>query len=134
MRTTIDRSSSPAGAQVTTVSLDGKARVIVLRGAIGGESAEQLRNELLSAIAADVRELVLDLSDVESISSPIRDLVAAAGNTLAGRGGVLLAWSERHAGDEQAYVISELRDRASAFGRPRIEGGPALPAGEAARP
>lgn len=112
MQMTLDR-PSPANAQVTTVPLDGRARVIVLRGVIGSEVAEALRSELLSAITADVRELVLDLSGVESISSPIRNLVAAAGSTLADRGGVLLTWNERHADDGLTYVIAELRDRAS---------------------
>jgi hypothetical protein len=111
---TRDTSSSSAGAQITAVPLGGRTRAIVMRGAIRGEIAEELRGELRAAIDEGVRELVLDLSEVESISSPTRDLVAAAGTTLARRGGVLLVWWEKDGSAEPGYVMAEVREQALA--------------------
>ncbi len=98
--------------QVTTVPVGHLAAVIVLRGAIRGDAVEQLREQLLGAIDAGVRELFLDLSEVESIGSPVHDLVAAASTALADRGGVLLAWSRKYTHDEPTYVMADVRDRA----------------------
>jgi hypothetical protein len=71
-----------------------------------------LREQLLAAIEAGVRELFLDLSEAESIGSPVHDLVAAASITLADRGGVLLAWSRKYSVDDATYVIADVRDSA----------------------
>jgi hypothetical protein len=107
---TRDAHSAQAHPQVQSMSLGGRARAIVLRGAVRGQVAEELRGELLAAVESGVRELVLDLSGVESISSPTRDLVAAVGSTLARRGGVLLIWWQKDGPAEPGYVMAELRD------------------------
>jgi anti-anti-sigma regulatory factor len=111
---TPDRHPVSDARQVKTLEIGRSARVIVLRGAIRGPAADDLRVELLAAIEAGAREVFLDLSDVESLSSSVHDLVAAAGLTLADRGGVLLAWSRKYSVGEPTYVITELRDRALA--------------------
>lgn len=110
--------------QVTTTDLGHGARVIALRGAIRGGAVDELRDRLLAAINAGAREVVVDLTDVESLGSPVHDLVAAASVTLADRGGVLLVWSRRYAVGEPTYVMTDVRDRAIAElmpnrGRPR---------------
>lgn len=107
--------SPHAGAeQITSVDVGHRARVIVLRGAIRGSAVDDLREQLLATIAAGVREVFLDLSEVESIGSPVHDLVSAATVTLADRGGVLLVWSRKYAVGEPTYVIADIRDRALA--------------------
>ena len=100
--------------QVTTTDLGHGARVIALRGAIRGGAVDELRDRLLAAIDAGAREVVVDLTDVESLGSPVHDLVAAASVTLADRGGVLLVWSRRYAVGEPTYVMTDVRDRAIA--------------------
>ena len=100
------------GAAVTTVCVGLHARVIVLRGAIGERALEELRTQLHAAIEAGVRELFIDVSDAETITSQVHELVTAASLTLADRGGVLLAWGRKHAGDDPTYVMAEVRDRA----------------------
>jgi anti-anti-sigma regulatory factor len=111
---TSDQHPASDPRQVRTVEIGRSARVIVLRGAIRERAADDLRVELLGAIEAGASEVFLDLSDVESLSSSVHDLVAAAGITLADRGGVLLAWSRKYSIGEPTYVITELRDRALA--------------------
>ena len=61
--------------QVTTTDLGHGARVIALRGAIRGGAVDELRDRLLAAIDAGAREVVVDLTDVESLGSPVHDLV-----------------------------------------------------------
>lgn len=124
--------SSPSSTeQITTVDVGHRAQVIVLRGAIRGSAVDDLREQLLAAISAGVREVFLDLSEVESIGSPVHDLVSAASITLADRGGVLLVWSRKYAVGEPTYVIADVRDRAlaelmpSARGSARSDRGPA---------
>lgn len=107
-------SSHSSAEQITTVDVGHRAQVIVLRGAIRGSAVDDLREQLLAAISAGVREVFLDLSEVESIGSPVHDLVSAASITLADRGGVLLVWSRKYAVGEPAYVIADVRDRALA--------------------
>lgn len=107
-------SSRGSAEQITTVDVGHRAQVIVLRGVIRGGAVDDLRERLLAAIAAGVREVFLDLSEVESIGSPVHDLVSAASITLADRGGVLLVWSRKYAVGEPSYVIADVRDRALA--------------------
>jgi hypothetical protein len=57
--------------------------------------------------------VVLDLNEVDAISSSARDLVASAGSALADRGGVLLAWTTNDVPGERSYVMRELRDTAN---------------------
>jgi anti-anti-sigma regulatory factor len=115
-------SSHSSGAQITSVDLGQRAQVIVLRGAIRGGAVDDLRERLLAAIAAGVREVFIDLSEVESIGSPVHDLVSAASITLADRGGVLLVWSRKYAVGEPTYVIADVRDRALAELMPSTRG------------
>jgi anti-anti-sigma regulatory factor len=115
-------SSRTSGEQITTVDVGHRAQVIVLRGAIRGSAVDDLRERLLAAIAAGVREIFLDLIEVESITSPVHDLVSAASITLADRGGVLLVWSRRDAVGEATYVIADVRDRALAELMPSSRG------------
>jgi anti-anti-sigma regulatory factor len=107
-------SSHSSEEQITTVDVGHRAQVIVLRGAIRGPVVDELREQLLAAIESGVREVFLDLSEVESVGSPVRDLVSAASITLADRGGVLLVWSRKYAVGEPTYVIAEVRDWALA--------------------
>lgn len=109
---TRDPDTRTDGAPVTTVSVGLHAQVIVLRGAIREHAVEELRTQLHAALESGVRELFIDVSDAEVITSPVHDLVSAAGLTLADRGGVLLAWGRTHAGDDLTYVMAEVRDRA----------------------
>ncbi len=108
--------------QFTTVDVGHRSQVIALRGTIRGDAVDDLREMLLAAIDAGVREIVLDLTDVESLGSPVHDLVSAASITLADRGGVLLVWSRKYAVDEPTYVITDVRDRALAELMPNAEG------------
>ena len=124
--------SSHSGAEkITALDVGHRARVIVLRGAIRDSAVDDLRQRLLAAIDAGVREVFLDLSEVESLGSPVHDLVSAASNTLADRGGVLLVWSRKYTVGEPTYVIADVRDRALAELMPDAErlpgrnGGPA---------
>lgn len=110
----LDEHPASDSRQVRAVEIGRHARVIVLRGAIRERAADDLRVELLAAIEAGAREVFLDLSGVESLTSSVHDLVAAASITLADRGGVLLAWSRKYTVGEPTYVITELRDRALA--------------------
>jgi anti-anti-sigma regulatory factor len=87
-----------------------EARVVVLRGAIRDREAEELRSELMSAIDAGVRGLLVDLSEVELLGATARELVRAASATLADRGGVLLAWSAKEDVERPTFVLSELHD------------------------
>lgn len=103
---------SPGDGSVTTTHVGRHARVIVLRGAIRNGTVEALREHLLSAIEAGVRELFLDLSEAESVSPATHELVAAASSLLADRGGALLAWTRKDASGEPTYLMAEVRDRA----------------------
>jgi anti-anti-sigma regulatory factor len=107
-------SSHSSAEQITTVDVGHRAQVIVLRGAIRGRVVDELREQLLATIESGVREVFLDLSEVESVGSPVHDLVSAASITLADRGGVLLVWSRKYAVGEPTYVIAEVRDWALA--------------------
>ena len=104
---------------VTTVDVGPRACVIVLRGTIRGDAVDDLREQLLAAIEGGVREVFLDLSDVESVGSPFHDLVSAASITLADRGGVLLVWSRKYAAGDPTYLVADVRDRALAELLPR---------------
>lgn len=99
---------------VTTVALGHGAEKIVLRGAIGGRAVDELRSRLRAAIERGVRELFLDLSDVESVAAPVFDLVASASLELADRGGVLVVWHREDATGEATYVIADVGGRALA--------------------
>ena len=105
--------------QVTAIDFGRRARVIVLRGDIRDTLVDELRERLLAAIEGGVREVVLDLSDVERVGSSVRDLVSAASITFADRGGVLLVGSRKDADGDQTYVITEVRDRALSTLAPR---------------
>jgi anti-anti-sigma regulatory factor len=107
------------GSSLTTLDIGARARVIVLRGNIRGDVVEALREELLAAIEGGVREIFVDLSDVESVGSPFHDLVSAASITLADRGGVLLVWSRKYTAGDPTYVVADIRDRALAELMPR---------------
>ena len=109
-----DTGSSRSGGHFTTIDVGRRARVIVLRGVIRDAAVDELRERLLAAIEAGIREVVLDFSEVESLGSPVHDLVSAASVTIADRGGVLLVWSRKYAAGEPAYVITEIHDRALA--------------------
>ena len=116
------QSSDGSAAQVVTTDVGHRAQVIVLRGAIRGSAVDELRKRLLEAIEAGVREVFLDLSEVESVGSPVHDLVSAASITLADRGGVLLVWSRKYSVGEPTYVIADVRDRALAELMPGARG------------
>jgi anti-anti-sigma regulatory factor len=116
--------SSQDAIHVTTVEVGRQAAVIVLRGVIRGRAVEQLREQLITAIEAGVRELFLDLSEVESIGSPVHNLVAAASMTLADRGGVMLTWSRKYTHGEPTYLMADIRDRALAELMPDATGAP----------
>jgi anti-anti-sigma regulatory factor len=109
---TSDRRSPEGDGQLTAIDFGHRARVIVLRGVIRDTLVDELRARLLTAIEGGVREVVLDLSDVESFGASVHDLVSAASITFADRGGVLLVWSRRDVAGDQTYVITEVRDRA----------------------
>jgi anti-anti-sigma regulatory factor len=108
--TQTSRTESP----FTTVAVGARSQVIALRGTVRGSAVDELRETLVAAIESGVREIVLDLTDVESLGSPVHDLLSAASITLADRGGVLLVWSRKYAVDEPTYVMSDVRDRALA--------------------
>jgi anti-anti-sigma regulatory factor len=90
---------------------DDGTRIIVLRGAIRGKAEEVFRTELLGAIDEGAKEIILDLSETETVVAAVHELVAAASSTLADRDGVLLTWSEKHASGGATYLIAEVRDR-----------------------
>lgn len=110
---------------VTTVDVGPRARVIVLRGDFRGDAVDDLREQLLAAIEGGVREVFVDLSDVESVGSPFHDLVSSASITLADRGGVLLVWSRKYTAGDPTYVVADIRDRALAELMPRERRSPA---------
>jgi anti-anti-sigma regulatory factor len=105
---------APVGRPVETVELGHCAEMIVLRGAIAGGAVEELRARLLAAIGRGVRELFLDLSEVESVDGPVYDLVSAASLALADQGGVLVIWNREDATGGATYVIADVRSRALA--------------------
>ncbi len=90
-----------------------RGTVLVLRGAISDGAEDDLRETLRAVIDEGAAVVVLDLNDVDAISSSARDLVASAGSALADRGGVLLAWTASDMPGEQSYVMRELRDTAN---------------------
>jgi anti-anti-sigma regulatory factor len=104
---------------VTTVDVGVQARVIVLRGTIREDAVDELRERLLEAIEDGVREVFVDVSEVESVGSPFHDLVSAASVSLADRGGALLVWSRKYAAGDPTYVVTDIRDRALAELVPR---------------
>ena len=106
--------SDPAPSAVTSVHVGREARLVVLRGAIRDRETEDLRRELVAAIDAGVRGLLVDLSEVDSLSVAAQELVESASATLADRGGVLLAWSAKESVGRPTFVLSELRDGALA--------------------
>jgi anti-anti-sigma regulatory factor len=112
---------------VTTIALGSHARVIVLRGRIGGRAADELRDELISAIEEGVQGVLVDLSEADSISVSAHEIVRAASVTLDDRGGALLAWRWNGSVEEPAYVLAEPRDHGVAglvaVEPDRIEGG-----------
>jgi anti-anti-sigma regulatory factor len=104
--------SDPATPAVTSMHVGREARVVVLRGAIHDAEAEELRRELVSAIDAGVRGLLVDLSEVDVLGPAAQELVQSASATLADRGGVLLAWSAKENVDRPTFVLAELGDDA----------------------
>lgn len=118
----LESQSSRGAEQVTTEDVGKGAQVIVLHGAIRGAAVDALRERLLAAIEAGVREVFLDVSEAESIGSPVHDLVSAASITLADRGGALLVWSRKYTVGEPVDIISEVRDRALAELMPEPRG------------
>jgi anti-anti-sigma regulatory factor len=101
---------SPDGSGIETIVVGDRMRIIVLSGVIRGEVERALRDELLAAIEVGATEILLDLSQVESMVAAAHDLVAAASLMLSDRGGVLVALSERPAGDTSAHVFADVRD------------------------
>jgi anti-anti-sigma regulatory factor len=87
--------------------------VLVLRGAISDGAEDDLRETLRAVIDEGAAVVVLDLNEVDAISSSARDLVASAGSALSDRGGVLLAWTTNDMAGERSYVMRELRDTAN---------------------
>ena len=81
--------------QVTTTDLGHGARVIALEAPSAAARSTSSASGSSRRSTAGAREVVVDLTDVESLGSPVHDLVAAASVTLADRGGVLLVWSRR---------------------------------------
>lgn len=104
----------PVRRAVETVDLGDRAEMIVLRGAVAGGAVEELRARLLAAIGRGVRELFLDLSEVESAENPVYDLVSAASLALADQGGMLVVWSREDATGGATYVIADVRRRSLA--------------------
>jgi anti-anti-sigma regulatory factor len=100
-----------ADGVVAAVALGQRAEVILLRGAITGPAVDELRARLLAALERGVRELFLDLSEVERIDGIVYDLVSGASVALADRGGVLVVWSREDATGAATYVIADLRGR-----------------------
>ncbi len=105
--------SDPATPAVTSMHVGRDARVVVLRGAIRDPEAEELRRELVSAIDAGVRGLLVDLSEVEFLGPTAQGLVQSASATLADRGGALLAWSAKESVERPTFVLSEPGDPTS---------------------
>jgi hypothetical protein len=101
---------SRSEGQVVRVSAPRGTGVFVLRGVIGGELVDELGEALWAAIDEGLAAVVLDLGEVEAVSSSARDVVASASSTLADRGGRLLAWAPKDASDGASYVMRELRD------------------------
>ena len=87
--------------------------MLVLRGAISDGAEDDLRETLRAVIDEGAVVVVLDLNEVDAISSSARDLVASAGSALADRGGVLLAWTTNGIPGERSYVMREMRDTAN---------------------
>ena len=112
--TTVDTHVPQREAQLASIDVGRRARVIVLRGVIRDTAVDELRDRLSAALEAGIREVVLDLRDVESVAPPVHELVSAASIAFADRGGVLLAWSRKRSGGEPVYLITELDDRALA--------------------
>jgi len=104
--------TDPAAPAVTSMDVGREACVIVLRGAIRDRESDELRKELVSAIDAGMRALLVDLSEVELLSGTAQEIVLAASATLADRGGVLLAWSAKESVGRPTFVLSELGDDA----------------------
>lgn len=104
------RRGSWSEGQVVRVSAPRGTGVFVLRGAIGGELVDELGEALRGAIDEGLDAIVLDLGEVDAVSSSARDVVASASSTLADRGGRLLAWAPKDASDGSSYVMRELRD------------------------
>lgn len=90
-----------------------RGTVLVLRGAISDGAEDDLRETLRALIDEGAAVVVLDLNEVDAISSSARNLVASAGSALADRGGVLLAWTTNDMPGERSYVMRELGDTAN---------------------
>ena len=103
-----------ADGMVAAVALGQRAEVILLRGSITGQAVDELRARLLAALGRGVRELFLDLSEVEKVDGTVYDLVSGASVALADRGGVLVVWSREDATGAATYVIADVRGRALA--------------------
>ena len=102
------------GDRTVVRAADDRETILVLRGAISNAAEDDLRRALRAAIARGAAVVVLDLSEVEVLSSSARKLVAAAGSALADRGGVLLEWTTSHAAGGPVHVMRELRGAALA--------------------
>ena len=101
-----------ADAVVDAVALGQRAEVILLRGAITGRAVDELRARLLAAIGRGVRELFLDLREVEKLDVTVYDIVSAASLALADQGGMLVVWTREDATGAATYVIADVRGRA----------------------
>jgi anti-anti-sigma regulatory factor len=117
--TRVSRSEPRSEHQVTRAYAPRGTAVFVLRGVIGDELVDELREALQGAIEEGLVALVLDLSEVEAISSSARELVSSASSTLADRGGTLLAWTAKDRPGDASYVMRELRDASEVAPRDR---------------
>jgi hypothetical protein len=95
---------------VSTIVLGRRARVIVLRGRIGADAEDDLREELLAALEERVEGVLLDVTGADSITASAYEVVRAASLMLGDRGGVLLAWRWNGSVEEPTYVLAEVRD------------------------
>ena len=111
-----------ADAVVDAVALGQRAEVILLRGAITGRAVDELRARLLAAIGRGVRELFLDLSEVEKLDVTVYDIVSAASLALADQGGMLVVWTREDATGAATYVITDMNGRTLADLAARFSG------------
>jgi anti-anti-sigma regulatory factor len=89
----------------------GPTRVLVVAGASAADVERELRESLLGAIADGAREILLDLQEVDLITSSSLQLVEAVSATLADRGGALLVLTGGQR-DGEPYLMREVRGTA----------------------
>jgi hypothetical protein len=93
---------------VVRVSAPPGTGLLLLRGVIDDGSARELQEALQTLIDDGVVTVILDVSEMESISAASRMVIASASATLADRSGALLAWAAKGGPDEPIYVMHEL--------------------------